>query len=289
MIIRGFTASLPEAFWFDPVENLHELLGEGPRLAFVAHLAVWALLGAICLRLGWGRLRKVCVEQHDRKPSRRLWAFRPPWGTIRCAGASVTSSVWRRCRFCELCRRWLALLAVFTFSAALAGLIADAIAPGFVAALMEFDVAQAFANLRAHKNDIAGHVPLMGLVFILLASLLIGVRCGTSVAEEKRRNTWDDLLLTAQSFREITTGKMWGILQATFPYIIAYALPVFFVASMGGPRALLVAGIWIILPCAVVFVAALQGIDMVRVPPDMDETQPGRAFWFENDRAERER
>ena len=52
MARRGFTASLPEAFWFDPVENLRQLLNEGSRLALVAHLAVWAFLAAICLRLG---------------------------------------------------------------------------------------------------------------------------------------------------------------------------------------------------------------------------------------------
>jgi hypothetical protein len=46
---------------------------------------------------------------------------------------------------------------------------------------------------------------------------------------------------------------------------------------------------WIILPCAIVFVAALMGIDMLRVPPDMDETRQGGAFWFENERAGRRR
>jgi hypothetical protein len=101
------------------------------------------------------------------------------------------------------------------------------------------------------------------------------------VAEEKRRNTWDDLLLTARSFREITNGKMWGVLEATVPYIIAYALPVFFLASVGGPGPLFAAVMWIILPCTVVFVAALMGIDMLRVPPEMDETRQGGAFWFE--------
>jgi ABC-type transport system involved in multi-copper enzyme maturation permease subunit len=288
LIIRGFTASLPQASWFDPVENLRKLLNEGSRLGLVAHLTVWACLGAICLRLGWGRLRKVCVEQRDKRPSRRLWAFRPAVGSnpIR----------WRECYVIGLAPlpilrivpRWLALLAVFTFSAAVAGMIANDFAPGFIAALLKIHLVQAFEQLRWRRNEITEFVPLMGLVFILLANLLVGVRCGTSVAEEKRRNTWDDLLLTAQSFREITRGKMWGVLQATVPYIIAYALPVFFVASVGGPSALFAAGMWIILPCAVVFVAALMGIDMLRVPPDMNETREEGAFWFENDRAGRQ-
>jgi ABC-type transport system involved in multi-copper enzyme maturation permease subunit len=289
LIIRGLTASLPQASWFDPVDNLRELLNEGSQSALVAHLAVWAFLGAVCLRLGWGRLRKVCVEQRDKRPSRRLWAFRPAVGNnpIR----------WRECYVIGLAPmpilrivpRWAALLAVATFSAAVVGMIANSFAPGFIPALLRIDLVQAFEELRWRGNKIDECVPLMGLVFILLANLLVGVRCGTSVAEEKRRNTWDDLLLTAQSFREITSGKMWGVLQATVPYIIAYALPVFFLASAGGPNALLTAGMWIILPCAIVFVAALMGIDMLRVPPHMDETRQEGAFWFENERARRQR
>jgi hypothetical protein len=58
--------------------------------------------------------------------------------------------------------------------------------------------------------------------------------------------------------------------------------------SAGPASALLTAGMWIILPCAIVFCAALMGIDMVRVPPEMDETREEGAFWFENDRAERQ-
>src|SRR2546425_4194279 len=125
LIIRGLTASLPQAFWLDPVESLRKLQSEGSRLAFLAHLAVWAFLGALCLRLGWCRLRKVCVEQRDKRPSRRLWAFRPAVGNhpIR----------WRECYVIGLAPlpilrivpRWLALLGVFTFSAAVAGMIAD--------------------------------------------------------------------------------------------------------------------------------------------------------------------
>jgi hypothetical protein len=289
VIVRILTTSLPGMFWFDPVENLRGLLTDGPRWSFWAHLAVWALLGAACLRMGWDRLRKICVEQRDRRPPRRLWAFRPPVGNhpIR----------WRECYviglaplpILRLVPRWLAVLGIFATSVAVTAAITGLQAPGFTNSLLRIDLVQALLHLQAEKIAIAESVPLLGVVFILLANLLVGVRCGTSVAEEKRRNTWDDLLLTAQSFREITTGKMWGVLQATLPYVIAYALPVFLLASVAGPVALLFVGMWIVLPCAIVVGAALGGIDMVRVPPEMDETRPDGAFWFENARAARKR
>jgi ABC-type Na+ efflux pump permease subunit len=289
LIIRAFTDSLPGTFWFDPVDNLSKLLNGGSRFVLVLHLAVWAFLGAGCLHLGWRRLRKVCVEQRDRRPSRRLWAFRP--------GVGSDPFRWRECYVIGLAPmpilrivpRWLALLAVGSFSAAVAGMLADAVAPGFITDILKLDVAWAAQRLKGKEDVISVCVSGAGLIFVLSADFLVAVRCGTSVAEEKRRNTWDDLLLTAQSFREITTGKMWGVLQATVPYIIAYALPVFFLALLAGPSALFAAAMWILLPCASVFVAALRGIDMVRVPPDMDETRPDGAFWFEKDRLRRQR
>jgi ABC-type transport system involved in multi-copper enzyme maturation permease subunit len=287
VIIRGFISFLPAMFWLDPVESLGTVLRAGSRLLFAAHLVTWAILGILFLRLGWGRLRKVCVEQREKKPSRRLWAFRPAVGN--------NAIRWRECYVIGLAPmpilrivpRWLALLGFFAFSAAVGGMMATNIAPGFIATLLKLDLISAFQQVRWRGSVTTELVPHMGLVFILSATLLVGVRCGTSVAEEKRRNTWDDLLLTAQSFREITQGKMWGVLQATVPYVIAYALPVFILAAAGGLRALVSAAFWILLPCAVVYVAALRGIDMLRVPPDMDETREGGAFWFEKGRAKR--
>ena len=277
----GFTASQPATFWLDPVENLLNLLHGESWYVFLIHLAIWAFLGWMCLRLGSERLRQVCVAQIDKKPPRRLWAFRPPVGNnpIR----------WRECYIIGLAPipilrivpRWLALLALFLMSAAVAAFTANDIAPGFVAAVLNIDPIAASQGMALRDQEIQDSVQRVGLIFVLLADLLVGVRCAMSVAEEKRHNTWDDLLLTAQSFREITTGKMWGILQATFPYVIAFALPVFFLAGLAGPRALITAGMWIILPCAIVFLAALSGIDMLRVPPGMDETRAEGAFWFD--------
>jgi ABC-type transport system involved in multi-copper enzyme maturation permease subunit len=276
-----FTASQPATFWFDPVENLLNVLHGESWYAFLIHLAIWGFLGWMCLRLGWGRLRQVCVAQIDKKPPRRLWAFRPPVGNnpIR----------WRECYVIGLAPipvlrivpRWLALVVIFLLSAAVAGFTANDIAPGFVAAVLNIDPVAASQGMAQRQREIQDSVQRMGLVFVLLADLLVAVRCATSVAEERRRNTWDDLLLTARSFREITTGKMWGILQATLPYILAYALPVFFLAWLAGARALLTAALWIVLPCAIVFLAALAGIDMLKVPREMDETREGGAFWFE--------
>lgn len=264
-----------------PIDSLNNLLKDGLNVEFAVHLILWAFLGGVCLRVGLGRLRDVCLEQQDAKPPRRIWAFRPAVGNdpIR----------WRECYviglaplpFLHFVPRWLAVLGVFVGASALNAVIALQFSPDIPSSLSRFDFAAAIGGVQPRIYDYHSSIGIMGLVFILLGGAIIGVRCGMSVREEKRRNTWDDLLLTAQSFREIITGKMWGILQAVVPYVAAYALPVFLLAWMGGTGTLIAAAAWILLPCAIVFVAALSGIDMVRVPPDMDETRETGAFSYE--------
>lgn len=287
LFLRGLLASWPALHWLDPVASLEAILSADRaalRWAFLGALAPWACLGAACLLVGSVRLRKVCVEQRDRRPPRRLWAFRPPVGNdpIR----------WRECHVIGLAPlpilrvvpRWLALLAVFAFSAVMTGMAASSVATDLVPALYDLDLVRAYLHLRGQEQQVGDLIPRLGLLFIFLAEILVGVRCLTSVAEEKRRNTWDDLLLTARSFREITRGKMWGVLQATLPYVIAYAIPVFALASIGGEAVVIGAACWIVLPCAIVFVAALGGMDMLHVSPEMDETRIGGAFAFERRR-----
>lgn len=284
---RALFASLPVARWLDPASNLRNLFtgdSGGQLPPFLLHLAAWAGVGVVCLLLAAARLRRACLEQGQKSPSRRLWAYRPPVGD--------NPILWRERHviglaplpFLRVVPRWLAVLGVFTFSAAVTVLVAESVAPGVVPAVLNFDFARAYADLRLEAGNIGSVMPVLGLIFIFLAEMLVGVRCLTSVAEEKRRKTWDDLLLTAQSFQEITRSKMWGVLLATVPYVIAYAVPVFALAYVGGIWMFLAASFWLILPCAAVFIGALMGMEMLRVPRDMDETRKGGAFYFERRR-----
>ncbi len=79
VLVHGFDGWL-QGFCLDPVTNLHRVLDGEPAGQFVLHLVLWAGVGTLCLRLGWGRLRKVCVEDRDQSLPRRLWAGRPAVG-----------------------------------------------------------------------------------------------------------------------------------------------------------------------------------------------------------------
>jgi ABC-type transport system involved in multi-copper enzyme maturation permease subunit len=67
---------------------------------------------------------------------------------------------------------------------------------------------------------------LQGLVALLASSLVVGIRCSGAISGEREKQTWEPLLLTPLEPRELVRGKLWGILAAARPYLLAYALPV---------------------------------------------------------------
>jgi hypothetical protein len=49
---------------------------------------------------------------------------------------------------------------------------------------LRLNLLQAVEGLRSKTTDIQESVPLMGVVFVLLGAIFLGVRCVSSVAEE---------------------------------------------------------------------------------------------------------
>jgi ABC-type transport system involved in multi-copper enzyme maturation permease subunit len=79
---------------------------------------------------------------------------------------------------------------------------------------------------------------------LLIAALLVGIRCSGAVTGERERKTWESLLLSPLETRQLIRGKFWGILGATYPYLIAYAVPALAFAPLGG---------WIVVPLTLLF------------------------------------
>jgi ABC-type Na+ efflux pump permease subunit len=86
---------------------------------------------------------------------------------------------------------------------------------------------------------------IQGIIAMLLASLIVGVRCSGAVTGERERQTWEALLLTPLSVREILQAKLWGVLGASVWYLLAYAAPAIALAALGGPAALFWTALWL--------------------------------------------
>jgi ABC-type transport system involved in multi-copper enzyme maturation permease subunit len=253
--------------WLGPIETLSTLLTRSEqharRIAF--HLASWLGVGACCLILAASRLRRAYLSQLAWRPRRWLWAFRPPIGNdpIRWREQYViglTPFPWLR-----MIPGWLAMLGVLGFSCVLATTALDSIywGHGFREALEERDFYLLLTILRAPPNEgsVAMEVSIMGGILLVIGGVVVGVRCLGSIAEEKRRKTWDELRLMPLSLDEILKGKVVGVLFATLPYLFMYILPMFAIAALNGWDGIAVAVAWLCLACFILPVAAFVGTD----------------------------
>jgi ABC-type transport system involved in multi-copper enzyme maturation permease subunit len=92
---------------------------------------------------------------------------------------------------------------------------------------------------------------------MLLAGLVIAIRCSGAVTGEREKNTWEALLLTPLETRELIRSKLWGIIGASIPYLAAYAVPALLLALVGGGIPLFWTALWLgVTVLALVFVGA---------------------------------
>jgi ABC-type transport system involved in multi-copper enzyme maturation permease subunit len=83
-----------------------------------------------------------------------------------------------------------------------------------------------------------------GMIVMLLAGLVIAVRCSGAVTGEREKNTWEALLLTPLETRQLIRSKLWGIVGASWPYLLAYVLPAVMFSVIGGVPCVLFTLLW---------------------------------------------
>jgi hypothetical protein len=99
-----------------------------------------------------------------------------------------------------------------------------------------------------------------GVAVMLLAGVVIGIRCAGAVTGERERQTWEALLLTPLETRELIRGKLWGIVGASYPYLLAYALPAFALAAVAGLEAVMWTALWMAVTWLALFYVGAAGL-----------------------------
>ena len=69
---------------------------------------------------------------------------------------------------------------------------------------------------------------------MLIANLVVGIRCAGAVSGEREQQTWEALLVTSLETRALVRGKLWAILAAFFPYLLIHALVALPLALLAG-------------------------------------------------------
>ncbi len=157
---------------------------------------VYGTITLVCWLVASWRLRPAHVKQLQAKPRRRL-AFR----NLDRPRPTLDAIAWKEGHVGRRLPRWLTL--PLCFAVGLAWAIAAA-GPGF-------------------RTEEAMH-----LVFIaaLIASAAVGVRASGTIVGERERQTWEGLLTTPWTFRDLVRGKLRGILASTWPFVLAFDLGV---------------------------------------------------------------
>lgn len=216
----------------------------------------WGTLGCVCLGVAIWRLRPAYIAELESIRSRIAhWytAVRLPvqdepirWRERHVEGLAPTPEL-------RHIPQWIAITAIAVLTTCSSSLILLLSLPPRVTV---GDVIVALAQF--HPGRLAVVMPsagngflVQGLLVMLLASLVVGVRCSGAVTGERERQTWEALLLTPVPAKQLIRGKLWGIMGASYVYLLAYAVPALVLSVLGGVMALL----WVLLWLAVTVLA----------------------------------
>jgi ABC-type transport system involved in multi-copper enzyme maturation permease subunit len=225
-------------------EDLKELA----RRLSVSVLA-WGSVGGVCLGLAGWRLRAAYLRQLEgegRPKKARWWRARRSalgdepirWKERQVEGLAPLAGLRR-------IPRWLGILAILAATLLSSGLILLehlTISPRDLPRLVQD---QGPIVLLTCFNGADHAFLFQGVIAMLVATFLIGVRCSGAVTGERERLTWEALLLTPLPVQHLIRGKLWGILGASSPYLLAYAVPAVTLSVLGGPWAICWTGVWL--------------------------------------------
>jgi ABC-type transport system involved in multi-copper enzyme maturation permease subunit len=230
-------------------------LAELTRRLLIASLC-WGLFGGGCLALAVWRLRPAYVRELENiRPRVTRWYHAPRvpvrdepvlWRERHVEGLAPTPALRR-------IPQWLGvtLVAGLTVCSSLLilffSLPSGVQAGDLMLALVHFQPARLTALMPSAGNGFL----VQGVVVMLLASLVVGIRCSGAITGERERGTWEALLLTPLSARQLIRGKLWGIMGAGSLYLLAYAAPALVLSVFGGVLALF----WVLLWLAVTVLA----------------------------------
>jgi ABC-type transport system involved in multi-copper enzyme maturation permease subunit len=196
----------------------------GPSSLVTLCLA-WAAAAVPCLAVAVWQLRPAYLRQSQSgghgKPGRWRWAQRPPvtdkplWWKEQHVEPLLDVLALRRLP------RWAAAWAVFVIT------VINSVGILF---------------LTRSGSAVTGFA-LQGFAVVFMASLVVGVRTSASVCGEREHGTWEALLLTPLTAKQLIRGKLWGTINAARPYLLAYTVPALALSLLGGGRAV----VWVLL------------------------------------------
>jgi ABC-type transport system involved in multi-copper enzyme maturation permease subunit len=210
----------------------------------------WGAIGSVCFSLAVWQLKPAYLRELEGAPPRaiaRALRVRPPiddepvrWRERHVEGLAPIRSL-------RYVPRWL-ILSVLSLTTTVSStlLLVYSLPPGMFlissrATTMD-DALNAARNLGPQglpqlQPEVADGFWMQGLAILLLASLVVSIRCSGAITGKRERQTWEPLLLSGLNTRELIRGKLWGIIGSSYAYLFACGLPAVILSLLAGPLA----------------------------------------------------
>ena len=258
---------------------------------FGVEVAAWGLFGCVCLAAAVRRLRPVYIRELEGSSGKTAWyqSERVPIGDdpvrwreryverLMPAGLKAflmpvflvpyslvafftPKSASGRARLLSLWPGILttaALTTVSCLSILWHHLPARATPQAAATALARLDVG---ALIAMRPDNAENAFQLQGLVAMLAASFIVGVRCSGGITGEREGQTWEAVLLTPLSAKQLVSAKLWGVIAACYWYLLAYAVPAVLLSALAGWWALLWTVIWLAVTVLAMYFMGAAGV-----------------------------
>jgi ABC-type transport system involved in multi-copper enzyme maturation permease subunit len=263
--------------YFNPLFVLKPGWGSSVDLPLLAYRLGWSAVGwggiaAVCLALSVWRMRPAYIRQLEGEGKKK----KVTWWRVNRTAVTDNPIPWKERHVDGLAphnilRRiptWMAVLTVFLGTTVSSLFILAMFLPAnlqldqLLQHLVHLEFSQALALITPPP---AGPSPadaffLQSLLVMLVASLVVGIRCSGAVSGERERQTWEALLLTPLTSRQLIRGKLWGIIGSSYLYLLAYALPGLAFAAIAGPTAFFWTALWLAVTWLAMYFVGAAGI-----------------------------
>src|SRR6202030_3044898 len=101
---------------------------------------------------------------------------------------------------------------------------------------------------------------VQGLGGVLAARFIVGVRCSGGITGERERQTWEAVLLTPLSAKQLVSAKLWGVMAACYWYLLAYAVPAVLLSALAGWWALFWTAAWLAVTVLAMYFMGAAGV-----------------------------
>jgi ABC-type transport system involved in multi-copper enzyme maturation permease subunit len=230
-------------------------------------VVAWGLLGGVCLGLSIWQLRPMYQRELESLPAKNRWYN---WDRVPLTDDPVR---WRELyveglfpsRALRNIPQWFVITCIALATSLLSLFILGQSMASMTPATGFNDVFRALGRmdmpkLAALMPDAGQGFLFMGVGVLLLASLVVGIRCSGAITGERERQTWEALLLTPLSAKQLVRSKLWGVMGASYWYLLAYATPAVVFSAMGGLQALSWTVLWLAVTVLAMYYVGAAGI-----------------------------